>query len=145
MQPITKIKTERLQLRLSADIEITAMVSNPCMCFNDLKNYHNAISPKYMHVRVWNPSRLTINAKVTLKYYSLSRSPGTWKTFTRNITIDPNSKKTAIFWSNTYYDIISIKNTRKVEAKVEILNTNVTDPNMGNNTFVSQRCEYYVE
>jgi hypothetical protein len=139
--PATTVVRTALQLKLSADLSVGIIETHPCLCADDLKNL-NVLAPKNMRVRVFNDSSLTVNAKVTVKYYSLNRENGAWKTWTRNITLNPRQTQVVTIWGNTYYDLI--RRSTRITAKVEITSTNITDPDLTNNERKINECEYYI-
>ncbi len=143
IDPNMKVK-KPLVLKLSADVQVVAFESSPCLCFDDVMRYFKSISPKRMSVHIWNNSKVRVNTKLTLKYRSYYRKPGKIATYTRNVVLEPNQSKNILFWNNTYYDIIDVRGSRNYTAELEITDTNITDPDPSNNKRSSQRCEVYV-
>ncbi|MEN8152820.1 MAG: hypothetical protein ABFR75_02260 [Acidobacteriota bacterium] len=135
----------KLALMRTGDVAIVGVTTGPCMCSADLKRYHNAISPKNMSAFIFNKSKFEVKVRVTFKYFSLSRDPGKWKEFTRDLTIPANSTSMCVVWANNYYDIIRIKGAaQKLFIDVKITSKNVREFNLSDNKWIATDCEYYV-
>ncbi|MBN2135024.1 MAG: hypothetical protein JW737_04790 [Acidobacteria bacterium] len=138
LPPTTKTVSPHQQ---SADLSIGIIETHPCLCFEDLKEL-NVLIPNNMKVHVYNNSSLIVNAKVTIRYFSLKRELCTWKTWTYNITLNPHQTQVVAVWNDVYYDIIG--RGSKITAKVEITSTNIVDSNLTNNERAITDCEYYI-
>lgn len=141
--PNAKIE-KKLTLKFTADLKVVAITDSPCLCENDMMRYFDTIAPKNLTVYLHNDSTHTINVKLTVKYFSLSRVPNAYNTITRNFTMTANQSRSEVIWANTYYDIIRVKNPIFLEAKAEITNDNITDSNPANNVYKTDKCEAYV-
>ena len=146
--PQTTIPNATVQAKLvrkfSADLKVVAITNSPCLCENDMKRYFDTIAPKNLTVYLHNDSTVSVDVKLTVKYFSLSRVPNSWNTIVRNFSMTANQSRSEVIWANTYYDIIRVDNPIFLEASAEITNTNITDTNLTNNVYKTDKCEVYL-
>jgi hypothetical protein len=135
---------QKLVRKFNADLKVVAIMNSPCLCENDMKRYFDTIAPKNLTVYLHNDSAVSINVKLTVKYFSLSRVPNSWNTIVRNFSMTANQARSEVIWANTYYDIIRAKNPVFLVARADITNTNITDTNLANNVYKTDKCEVYV-
>lgn len=146
--PQTTIPNSTVQAKLvrkfNADLKVVAITNSPCLCEVDMKRYFDTIAPKNLTVYLHNDSTVSVDVKLTVKYFSLSRVPNSYNTIVRNFSMNGNQTRSEVIWANTYYDIIRAKNPIFLEATAEITNTNITDTNLSNNTYKTDKCEVYL-
>lgn len=130
--------------KFNADLKVVAVTDSPCLCENDMMRYFTTIAPKNLTVYLHNDSTHNINVKLTVKYFSLYRTPNAYNTITRNFSMTANQSRSEVIWANTYYDIIRVGNPYFLEASAEITNANITDSNLSNNVYKTDKCEAYV-
>jgi len=142
VKPIGKIMAKKLPKM--ADLQVYGIETLKCLCEPNMKRFFDAIVPFTASVNVRNQSGMTINGKVKIRYFSLSRDPGKWHTEYQNFTLNPHESKVVKVWGNTYFDIIRVKGGEKVTFSAEITTPGVVDPKSDNNSVSTNKCTYYM-